>query len=83
MVTDYDCWHEEEEDVTIEQILGVMHANAATANGIVKKVAAILPSTSSCECLSAAQYAIVTDKALIPAETKEKLKVLYGKYLEE
>ena len=83
MGTDYDCWHEEEEDVTIEQILGVMHANAATANGIVKKVAAILPSTSSCECLSAAQYAIVTDKALIPAETKEKLKVLYGTYLEE
>lgn len=82
MGTDYDCWHEEEEDVTIEQILGVMHANAATANGIVKKVAGILPSTSSCECLSAAQYAIVTDKALIPAETKEKLKVLYGKYLE-
>jgi 5'-methylthioadenosine phosphorylase len=83
MGTDYDCWHEEEEDVTIEQILGVMHANAATANGIVKKVVASLPETSSCACLSAAQFAIVTDKALIPAATKEKLKVLYGKYLGE
>jgi len=83
MGTDYDCWHEEEEDVTIEQILGVMHANAATANGIVKKVAASLPEKSSCACLSAAQFAIVTDKALIPAATKEKLKVLYGKYLSE
>lgn len=83
MGTDYDCWHEEEEDVTIEQILGVMHANAATANEIVKKVVASLPATSSCACLSAAQFAIVTDKALIPAATKEKLKVLYGKYLGE
>ena len=83
MGTDYDCWHEEEEDVTIEQILGVMHANAATANGIVKKVVASLPETSSCACLSAAQFAIVTDKALIPAATKENLKVLYGKYLGE
>ncbi len=83
MGTDYDCWHEEEEDVTIEQILAVMHANAATANGIVKKVAGSLPEKSSCACLSAAQFSIVTDKALIPAETKEKLKVLYGKYLGE
>lgn len=83
MGTDYDCWHEEEEDVTIEQILGVMHANAAMANEIVKKVVASLPATSSCACLSAAQFAIVTDKALIPAATKEKLKVLYGKYLGE
>lgn len=82
MGTDYDCWHEEEEDVTIEQVLQVMHANAATANGIVSKVANALPEISQCECLSAAQYAIVTDRALIPQETKDKLKVLWGDYLQ-
>ena len=38
MGTDYDCWHEEEEDVTIEQVLAVMQANAATAHQIVRRL---------------------------------------------
>ncbi len=83
MGTDYDCWHEEEEDVTIEQVLAVMHGNAATANHIVRRVAGALPATSSCACLSAAQYAIVTDREKIPRETVEKLRPIYGRYLEQ
>jgi 5'-methylthioadenosine phosphorylase len=82
MGTDYDCWHEEEEDVTIDQILAVMKANGALANRIVADVAARLPTESDCTCLSAAQYAIVTDRASIPAEAKERLRALYGKYLD-
>lgn len=82
MGTDYDCWHEEEEDVTIDQILAVMKANGALANRIVADVAARLPTKSDCTCLSAAQYAIVTDRASIPAEAKERLRALYGKYLD-
>ena len=82
MGTDYDCWHEEEEDVTIDQILAVMKANGALANRIVAEVAARLPTESDCTCLSAAQYAIVTDRASIPAEAKERLRALYGKYLD-
>lgn len=82
MGTDYDCWHEEEEDVTIDQILAVMKANGALANRIVADVAARLPTESDCSCLSAAQYAIVTDRASIPAEAKERLRALYGKYLD-
>jgi 5'-methylthioadenosine phosphorylase len=82
MGTDYDCWHEEEEDVTIDQVLAVMKANGALANGIVAEVCARLPTESDCACLSAAQYAIVTDRAAIPEEAKERLRVLYGKYLD-
>jgi len=82
MGTDYDCWHEEEEDVTIDQILAMMKANGALANRIVADVAARLPTESDCSCLSAAQYAIVTDRASIPAEAKERLRALYGKYLD-
>ena len=70
MGTDYDCWHEEEEDVTIDQILAVMKANSALANRIVAEVSARLPAESDCACLSAAQYAIVTDRALIADEAK-------------
>lgn len=82
MGTDYDCWHEDEEDVTIDQVLAVMKANGALANRIVAEVASRLPAESDCECLSAAQYAIVTDRAAIPKEAKERLRVLYGKYLD-
>ena len=82
MGTDYDCWHEEEEDVTIDQIIAVMKANGALANQIVAEVVARLPERSDCACLSAAQYAIVTDRAMISAEAKERLRLLYGKYLD-
>ena len=44
MGTDYDCWHEEEEDVTIEQVLAVMQANAATAHQIVRRLVEALPA---------------------------------------
>jgi 5'-methylthioadenosine phosphorylase len=83
MGTDYDCWHEEEEDVTIDAVLAVVKANAERANQIVQQVALLLPDTSDCACLSAAQYAIVTAREAIAAEVKERLKVLYGHYFEE
>ena len=82
MGTDYDCWHEEEEDVTIEQVLAVMQANAATAHQIVRRLVEALPSRSTCACLSAAAHAIVTDRGTIPAETVEKLRPIYGHYLD-
>ena len=82
MGTDYDCWHEDEKDVTIDQVLAVMKANGALATRIVAEVAARLPAESDCECLNAAQSAIVTDRDAIPREAKERLRVLYGSYLD-
>ena len=49
--TDYDCWHEEEEDVTIEQVLAVMQANAATAHQIVRTGRGAA-ARSTCACLA-------------------------------
>lgn len=78
--TDYDCWHEGEEDVTVEAIIEVLHKNADTARAIVRKTAVALPETSTCACLSAAQFAIITAPEKISAEAKDRLGVLYGKY---
>jgi 5'-methylthioadenosine phosphorylase len=39
MVTDYDCWHEEHEHVTVEQVIRVLTANAENARRLVKRVA--------------------------------------------
>lgn len=78
--TDYDCWHEHEDDVSVEAVLQVLKNNAALANAIVRTVAEHLPPTSSCACLSAAAQAIITKPEAIPAAAKAKLALLYGKY---
>lgn len=80
--TDYDCWHESEDDVSVDAIVKVLRENAELANRIVRDVAGRLPETSDCECLSAAKYAFLTDKAYITEDVKERVRVLYGKYLD-
>jgi len=81
MVTDYDCWHEGHDDVTVEQIVAVLNQNAANAAKVVRAAVAAMPKDRTCACASALQYAILTNPAAIPAETKEKLDLLIGKYL--
>ncbi len=82
MVTDYDCWHPNHDSVTIDQIVAVLHQNADNAARVVRATVAALPSgLRTCACASAAQYAILTQPAAIPAEARERLKLLFGKYL--
>jgi len=84
MVTDYDCWHPDHDSVTVDQIVAVLHQNAENAAKVVRAAVAALPTgpdARSCGCASAAKYAILTDRKAIPAEAKERLKLLFGKYL--
>jgi 5'-methylthioadenosine phosphorylase len=81
LATDYDCWHDTEEDVSIDAVLAVLKANAALANAIVGTIAKALPETSSCHCLTAASTAIMTRPEIIPTATKDRLQILYGRYL--
>ncbi len=81
MVTDYDCWHETEEEVSIEAILEVLHKNVDTAKEIIKLVVPKIGEEPKCPCPTAAQYAIMTPAELIPAETRAALELLYGDYL--
>jgi 5'-methylthioadenosine phosphorylase len=80
MVTDYDCWREGHDDVTVDQVIAVMHQNAENAGKVVRAAVAGLPMGPS-PFDGILKYAIVTEKALIPEATKERLKVLIGKYL--
>ena len=80
MGTDYDCWHEAEEDVSVEAVVAVLKANAEHANQIVCSLTAQLPKTSDCDCLNAAQFAIITSPDAISSAAKERLSLLYGKY---
>jgi 5'-methylthioadenosine phosphorylase len=81
MVTDYDCWREGHDDVTIEQVVAVLHRNADNAAKVVKAAVAAMPAARSCACASALKYAILTDRKAIPQAAKEKLGLLVGKYL--
>lgn len=81
LVTDYDCWHEGEEAVTVEAVMEVMHKNVELAQVIIKKALTRLGGERKCQCEAAARYAIVTDKNVIPKKLKEDYQVLFGKYL--
>lgn len=81
MVTDYDCWREGHDDVTVEQVIAVMHQNSGNAQKVVKAAVRLLPKDlSASPAQTAARFAIMTDKSSISAETKKKLDVLFGKY---
>ncbi len=81
MVTDYDCWREGHDDVTIDQIVAVLHKNADNAAKVVKAAVAAMPRQRSCACATALKFAVLTDRAAIPAAARERLGLLLEKYL--
>ncbi len=83
LVTDYDCWHEAAEDVTVEQILGYLRQNAAMAQDILRRsIEPLAARKRSCGCANALQFAIITDPAQIPAKIKQDLKPIIGRYIQ-
>ena len=81
MVTDYDCWHPEHDEVTVEMVMSYLRRNAENACKVVRHTVAAMPKTRSCKCGSALAYAILTDRSKIPADTRRKLSLLLDKYL--
>jgi 5'-methylthioadenosine phosphorylase len=81
MVTDYDCWHETHESVTVDQVIAVLHQNSANAATAVRSAVAAMPRERTCACASALQFAILTSPEAIPAGTLKKLDLLLSKYI--
>lgn len=79
--TDYDCWHNSHEDVTVDAIIQIIHQNVAMAKNIIRQAVADISLERNCICGSALQYAVITDRSVIPPETKQKLDLIVGKYL--
>jgi 5'-methylthioadenosine phosphorylase len=82
MVTDYDCWHPHHDSVTVDQIVAVLLKNAENACKVVRETVAAMPENRSCKCAAALGHAILTDRDKIPAATRQKLKLILGKYLD-
>jgi 5'-methylthioadenosine phosphorylase len=82
--TDYDSWHETEEAVTVEMVIGNLSANVANAQRILQDVAQKIPADRAhlnCTCASALATSIITDRAAISAEAKQRYSLLIGKYV--
>jgi 5'-methylthioadenosine phosphorylase len=80
MVTDYDCWHPEHDSVTVEQIVAVLNQNAGNACNVVREAVKAMPRQRGCKCSSALQFALMTQRDKVPPATRERLKLLIGKY---
>ncbi len=81
-VTDYDCWYESEESVSVEMIVENLKKNAENSKKLVGEVVRRLESApSSCRCAESLKYAIVTDKKAIAAKIKKDLRPIIGKYI--
>ena len=81
MVTDYDCWHEAEEPVTVEMVVECLKNNARTAQTIVRLAMGALDPKADCPCHLALAGAIMTDPAAIPPAQLKKLGLLIGRYV--
>ena len=89
MVTDYDCWHPNHDDVTVEAIVKVLLENADKARALVKNVAPHVHEDSrgtarraqTCGCRSALQHAILTAPEARDPDMVEKLSAVAGRLL--
>jgi len=83
MVTDYDCWHEEHETVSLEMIVSYLRKNVAMSQAILHKAIAVLDPGTDCPCQHALATAIMTRPDHMPPVTRKKLQLLIGKYCKQ
>ncbi len=81
LVTDYDVWHETEEDVSVEAVVRILRQNVETAKRLISAAIPQIPETRGCGCGHALQDAIITARDAIPAQVKRDLAPIVGKYL--
>ena len=83
MVTDYDCWHEEEEPVSVEKLLEYLSQNSQNVQRLIKEVVRTLPQDFDCSCQHALQNAIITEPKVIPEAARKRLQLILGKHLSD
>ena len=82
MVTDYDCWHPNHDDVTVDAIIKVLTENADKARALVKNVAPQVHNDAKgrkCSCRSALHHAIITAPEARDPAMVEKLSAVTGR----
>jgi 5'-methylthioadenosine phosphorylase len=80
LVTDYDVWHETEEDVSVEAVIAVLRQNVETARAILREAVTMVPEQRDCLCSHALKDAIITAPQAVPEAVKRDLAPIVGKY---
>ena len=84
LVTDYDCWHEAHDAVSVETVIEYLNQNVRNAQVIMREaVRRLADKPRECKCSSALKNAIFTAPSLWPEETKKRLEAIIGKYGEK
>jgi 5'-methylthioadenosine phosphorylase len=81
LATDYDCWHEEHEDVTVEQVIRTLERNVARAKETVRHLCRDLPAGLENPHRGSLRNALLTAPDAVPEATRRRLDLLVGPYL--
>lgn len=81
MVTDYDCWKEDEAHVTVEMVIENLRKNAENAQAVIRAVIPTIPLSADWPCHHALRTSILTDRSHWPTTTVERLRPLLRRYL--
>ncbi len=81
MVTDYDCWHEEHDSVTVEMLIEYLNRNSQNAQRLIRRTVDALPREFDCPCQHALSNAIITAPAVMPEATLQRLQLIVGRYV--
>ena len=79
LVTDYDCWREATEEVSVEMVLGVLRGNAEMAQRALLTAVSRVDPGRGCSCRDALRDAIVTDPAHISGRVRADLAPILGR----
>ena len=77
--TDYDCWHQSEEEVSVEAVLEVIRQNVTVAQQAIIGLAEGFPPPGDCNCQRALEGALLTAVDSIPDQTRQRLELLAGR----
>ena len=80
-VTDYDCWYEGEEDVSVASVIDNLKKNEKNTAKIIKKLIPKIKYERTCECKNALEYAIITPKDIVKKGNQDINRILLKKYL--
>jgi len=81
LVTDYDCWHPDHDDVSVDMVVANLLQNAKTARQIIVEAVERVPAERTCPCARALESAIITRAEFVPEQTRRDLAPIIGKYM--
>jgi 5'-methylthioadenosine phosphorylase len=81
LVTDYDCWHETEDAVSVGAILSIMHKNVETAKIVLQQALEIAKDLGACSCHTALEHAVITPLDRMSPILRKRYQVLLRRQL--